>query len=87
MTSSRVSGRPAKILLGEDESADVWLTIGTLWEKKISNYLHASRHGKEALSLLRCEDRYSGTPRPNLLLLDRDLLGEAWARDIRLDES
>ncbi len=56
--------RPVQILLVEDNSGDVRLTIEALKEAKVLNKLMVVKDGVEALSLLRQEGQYAQvTPR------------------------
>jgi len=70
--------RPAHILLVEDNSMDVKLTIDAFHEAKLFNTIHVASDGKEALDYLmgRCQyaDR-KAFPMPNLVLLDLKLPG------------
>ena len=72
MTSAN-SGIPVEILLVEDNPGDVRLTFEALKGAKVLNNLTVARDGEEALALLRQEDGYSETPRPDLILLDLNL--------------
>ncbi len=62
-----------EILLIEDNSGDVRLTIEALKEQQISNNLHVVNDGEEALAFLRNEGAYAGAPRPHLIFLDLNL--------------
>ena len=66
-------GRPAEILLVEDNPGDVELTREALSDAKISNNLHVVQDGVEAMAFLRHQGRYAGAPRPDLILLDLNL--------------
>jgi chemotaxis family two-component system response regulator Rcp1 len=68
-----VSGKPIEILLVEDNPADVRLTQEALREGKVRNNLHVARDGVEALEFLRREGKFTGSPRPDLVLLDLNL--------------
>lgn len=67
------NGTPIKILLVEDNPADVRLTIEALKEGKITNTLEVVRDGIEALDFLYCRGNHSDAPRPDLILLDLNL--------------
>lgn len=64
---------PIEILLVEDNPGDVWLTREALKDAKVHNNLHVIADGEDALAFLRGEGRFSGAPRPDLLLLDLNL--------------
>ena len=66
-------GTPVKILLVEDNPADVRLTIEALKEGKITNRLNVARDGVEALDFLQRRGAFADAPRPDLVLLDLNL--------------
>lgn len=66
-------GTPVKILLVEDNPADVRLTIEALKEGKISNCLNVAKDGVEAIDILQQRGAFADTPRPDLILLDLNL--------------
>lgn len=66
-------GRPAEVLLVEDNPGDVRLTQEVLRDGKISNRLSVATDGVEALAFLRREAAYANAPRPDLILLDLNL--------------
>jgi CheY-like chemotaxis protein len=69
-------GKPAIILLAEDDRGDQELTRRALAEGKIRNELHIVENGEEALSYLFRRGKYKDpatSPRPDLLLLDLNL--------------
>lgn len=65
--------QPIDILLVEDNMADVRLTQEVLTDSKIGNNLMVATDGAEALSRLRQQGKFKGTPRPDLILLDLNL--------------
>jgi two-component system, chemotaxis family, response regulator Rcp1 len=65
--------RPLRILLVEDNPADVRLTREALKDARMLNTLDVARDGVEALAFLRREGPYAYAPRPDLLLLDLNL--------------
>ena len=65
--------KPIDILLVEDNSGDVRLTIEGLKEGKILNNLSVVSNGVEAMAFLRQEGEYANVPRPELILLDLNL--------------
>jgi two-component system, chemotaxis family, response regulator Rcp1 len=66
-------GTPVKILLVEDNPADVRLTIEALKEGKITNRLNVAKDGVEALDFLQRRGAFADAPRPDLVLLDLNL--------------
>jgi chemotaxis family two-component system response regulator Rcp1 len=66
-------GRPAEILLVEDNPGDVRLTIEALRDGKVRNHLSVVQDGEEAMAFLRREGRYANAPRPDVILLDLNL--------------
>ena len=89
---SEAFGKPVEILLVEDNPGDVRLTQKAFKDGKMLNKLHVAEDGIEALAFLKREDKYSGAPRPELILLDlnlpvkdgRDVLAEIKAdRDLK----
>jgi CheY-like chemotaxis protein len=65
--------RPARVLLVEDNDADVRLTREALREAGEDVRLSAVPDGEQALAYLRREDGFSEAPRPDLVLLDLNL--------------
>lgn len=65
--------RPIEILLVEDNPGDVRLTQEVFKEGKIRNKLNVAWNGEEALAYLRCEGRFAGASRPDIILLDLNL--------------
>jgi chemotaxis family two-component system response regulator Rcp1 len=70
---SAVSGRVARVLLVEDNEADVRLTREALRESGELVRLSAVSDGEQALAYLRREDGFADVPRPDLVLLDLNL--------------
>ena len=69
-------GKPAVILLAEDDRGDQELTRRALEEGKIWNDLRVVEDGEEALAYLYRRGKYKDpakSPRPDLLLLDLNL--------------
>lgn len=64
---------PIHILLVEDNPGDARLTVEALQDAKIRNEITVVSDGVEAMALLRCEGKYAGSPRPDLILLDLNL--------------
>lgn len=64
---------PIKILLVEDQPADVRLTQEVLKQGKVANELFVAEDGEKAMEFLRREGRYADVPRPDLVILDLNL--------------
>ena len=70
--------KPAHILLVEDNSMDIELTLDAFHEAKLVNTIYVVRSGLEALDYLFGKGKYSDRkeyPLPNLVLLDLKLPG------------
>jgi chemotaxis family two-component system response regulator Rcp1 len=63
----------ARILLVEDNAADIRLTREVLQENKIVRSLDVVRDGVEAVEFLKKRGKYSNVNRPNLIILDLNL--------------
>jgi two-component system, chemotaxis family, response regulator Rcp1 len=70
---SAISGRVARVLLVEDNEADVRLTREALRESGELVRLAAVSDGEQALAYLRREGGFADVPRPDLVLLDLNL--------------
>ena len=84
------STRPARILLVEDNEADVRLTREALREAGDGVRLTAVGDGEQALAYLRRQEGFSEAPRPDLVLLDLNLPrknGLEVLDDMRADEA
>jgi CheY-like chemotaxis protein len=57
----------------EDNEGDVGLIEEVLEEVKIRNSLHIVEDGEEAMCFLHGDGRFSGAPRPDIILLDLNL--------------
>jgi CheY-like chemotaxis protein len=66
-------GKPVEILLVEDNKGDVGLVEEVFEESKIRNNLHVTEDGEEAMLYLHGEGKFSGSSRPDLILLDLNL--------------
>jgi two-component system, response regulator len=70
--------KTAHILLVEDNQMDVELTLDAFREARLSNTIHVSRNGQEALDYLFCRGKYSDREPhalPDLVLLDLKMPG------------
>jgi CheY-like chemotaxis protein len=65
--------RPARVLLVEDNEADVRLTREALRESGEKVRLSSVGDGDKAIAFLRREDGFADAPRPDLVLLDLNL--------------
>ena len=65
--------KPIEILLIEDNEGDIGLIEEVFEEAKIRNNLHIAEDGEEAMLFLRGEGKFSGSPRPDIILLDLNL--------------
>ncbi len=66
-------GIPIRILLVEDNGADVRLTREALKEGRVANRLDVVEDGVEAMDYLRQRGAYAAALRPDLILLDLNL--------------
>lgn len=64
---------PIDVLLVEDNAADVRLLEEILKEGSVPARLSVVRDGEEAILFLRRQGRFSGAPRPKLIVLDLNL--------------
>jgi CheY-like chemotaxis protein len=66
-------GRPAELLLVEDNYGDVLLTREAFSSGRLNNNLAVAGDGEAALAMLRREGEFADQPRPDLILLDLNL--------------
>lgn len=66
-------GRPAEILLVEDNRGDVLLASRAFRDAQIENNLTVADTAEAALEVLRGEGVYAGRRRPDMILLDLNL--------------
>jgi CheY-like chemotaxis protein len=66
-------GRPIRILLVEDNPADVRWAQESLREGRLANEMDVARDGEEALAYLRRQGKFAGVKLPDLILLDLNL--------------
>ncbi|OGA64758.1 MAG: response regulator [Betaproteobacteria bacterium RIFCSPLOWO2_12_FULL_68_20] len=80
---------PVDILLVEDNPGDERLTREALKEGKVFSNLYWVKDGVEAMEFLRRDGKYSGVPRPDIILLDLNLPkkdGREVLQEIKNDE-
>jgi two-component system, chemotaxis family, response regulator Rcp1 len=65
--------KPIQILLVEDSPSDAKLTLKALTLAKVANQVHHVEDGVEAMDFLKQQGPFSGSPRPDLVLLDLNL--------------
>jgi CheY-like chemotaxis protein len=70
MTTLAARGRSAEILLVDDNDDDVYLTRRAFKGTALPVNLHHVDNGEKCLAFLRKQGPYSGTPAPDLVLLD-----------------
>ena len=73
MTQLSAQGRPAEILLAEDNENDVELTRIGFRKAKMHLNLHHVRDGEECMQFLRKEGVFWDAPTPDLILLDLNM--------------
>ena len=66
-------GRPAEILLVEDNPGDVRLTMEAFRDAKVYNRIHTVSDGVEAMAFLYRDGSFFNAPCPDLVLLDLNL--------------
>lgn len=69
----RTLGKPADILLVEDNPGDARLAMEAMKEARTQNRLHWVQDGVAAMAFLRKQGSYSTSPRPGMILLDLNL--------------
>jgi len=69
----KISGRPAEILLVEDNKDDVLLTRKGFQKANLSVNLHHAKNGVECMEFLRKANDYLDAPTPDLVLLDLNM--------------
>jgi two-component system response regulator len=73
MNSKLANGRPAEILLVEDNENDVELTRLAFKKSKLMLSMHHVADGEECMAFLRKQGKYSDAPTPDLILLDLNM--------------
>ncbi len=70
---AKKSHKPAKILLVEDNPADIDLLVEAFKESSFTYHLRMARDGVETLKYLRRQGQYSNATSPDLIILDLNL--------------
>ena len=86
----RFVGKPIEILIVEDNAGDVGLIEEVFEEAKIKNNIHVAEDGEEAVLYLCGKGKFSGSPRPDIILLDLNLPkkdGREVLREIKEDSN
>ena len=86
----RFVGNPIEILIVEDNEGDVGLIEEVFEEAKIKNNIHVAEDGEEAVLYLRGKGKFSGSPRPDIIILDLNLPkkdGREVLREIKEDSN
>jgi CheY-like chemotaxis protein len=73
MSNQLANGRPAEILLVEDNDDDVELTRQGFQRAKLLVNLHRVEDGEKCLAFLRKQGEYQNAPTPDLILLDLNM--------------
>ncbi len=66
-------GRPAEIMLVEDNRGDALLAARAFRQAEIDNNLTVAETGEKAMAMLRREGEYAGLGLPDIILLDLNL--------------
>jgi len=68
-----------EILLVEDNKGDNGLILEFFSDAKIRTNLHVAEEGEEAVHFLCHEDKFLGSQRPDIIILDLNLPKKRWA--------
>ena len=82
--------KPVEILLVEDNKGDVGLIEEVFEESNIHNHLHVAENGEEAVLYLHGKGKFTGSRRPDIILLDLNLPnkdGREVLREIKEDSN
>jgi chemotaxis family two-component system response regulator Rcp1 len=71
--NTKPASQPIRILMVEDDPADVRLAREALKSKRMHIIMHDVPDGVEAMAFLRKEGAYADMPRPDLILLDLNM--------------
>ncbi len=73
MTEDLADGRPAHILLVEDNENDVILTREGFRHSRLAIDLQVTKDGEECMAFLHKQGEYAAAPTPDLILLDLNM--------------
>lgn len=73
MKTLSTQGRPAELLLVDDNDNDVELTRIAFRQARFAANLHHVENGEECMAFLRREGRYADVPNPDIILLDLNM--------------
>jgi len=68
-----LSGRPAEILLAEDNEDDFELTRIAFGRVRLTAHLHRVSDGEQCMAFLRREGEHARAPTPDIVLLDLNM--------------
>jgi CheY-like chemotaxis protein len=71
-----IVGKPVEIFLVEDNKGDIGIIEEVFEEAKIRNKLHVAEDGEEEMLYLRGKGKFSGSLRPDIVILDLNLPNE-----------
>ena len=69
----KMLSEPLEILLVEDNKGDIGLITEFFSDSVIRINLHIAEDGEEAIRFLFCKDQFSGSPHPDIIILDWNL--------------
>ena len=71
--TTQSKGRPAEILLVEDNRGDVILAQKAFGKASLPNHITVAGNGMEAMEILRHEGKFANAATPDIILLDLNL--------------
>ncbi len=86
--TDQAAPRLVDILLVDDDSGDVQLTLEAFDDGRLGNRLFVAEDGEKAMAFLRREGVYADSPTPDLILLDLNMprkAGHEVLADLRTD--
>ncbi len=89
INTTQNKGRPAEILLVEDNRGDVILVQKAFGKASIDNHITVATNGNQAMDILRRRDNYADASVPDIILLDLNLpqkSGRSVLAEIKADE-
>ena len=69
----KISTKPLEILLVEDNKGDIGLITEFFLDSEAITNLHIAEDGEEAIYFLYGKDKFLGSPRPDIIILDLNL--------------